>query len=314
MISVVVPTYNRPAHLQRLLVSLNQQRGLDCSFEVIVVDDGSERQLTDWPSTNFRVRALRNPDNLGRSASRNEGVRAAQSDLIVFVDDDMIVSPAFLRYHWLAHQGNSSVVGIGSIRTAGKSLNTPYARYYDRTGVHRLSESKPVPYKYFVTGNCSVERALLIRAGMFDEVFSVHYGGEDLDLGLRLARTGASFRFVRNAISYHHDLSDLNRIRERMREFGMRGLPLLVGKHPELRRELGLQLGERWWSGIVLSAAPLRIAERIASLGVPDVINYWLVRYVVVGSFLRAYRAARRNSVGETPRRVRALLGFLRSK
>ena len=314
MISVVVPTYNRPAHLQRLLLSLNQQCGLDCSFEVIVVDDGSEKQLTDLPSTSFSVRTLRNPKNVGRSVSRNEGARAAQYDLIVFVDDDMILSSAFLRSHWLAHQANSGIVGIGNIITAGKSLNTPYARYYDRTGVHRLSELKPAPYKYFVTGNCSMERALLIRAGMFDEAFSVHYGGEDLDLGLRLARVGASFRFVRDAISYHHDLSDLIGIREKMREFGMRGLPLLVGKHPQLRRELGLQLAERWWSGLVLSAVPLQIAERIVILGVPDVINYWLIRYLVVGSYLRAYRAVRTNSVGEKRSWVMALVRSLRLK
>ena len=59
-----------------------------------------------------------------------------------------------------------------------------------------------VPWILFVTANASVSRTLVERTGGFDESF-VGWGLEDVELGLRLHRAGARFRYAARAVSYH---------------------------------------------------------------------------------------------------------------
>jgi glycosyltransferase involved in cell wall biosynthesis len=85
-VTVIIPTYNHAPFVRAAVESaLNQSRVPD---EIIIVDDGStdntEEVLSQftWP-----VRVIRQ-ENRGRSAARNAGLRAANSDLIVFLDSD----------------------------------------------------------------------------------------------------------------------------------------------------------------------------------------------------------------------------------
>lgn len=90
LVSVVVPTYNRPGRLKRAVVSVLAQT-YD-NVEVIVVDDHSappvEEVLADLSDS--RVRVLRNCRNRGAPASRNRGIQAARGGYICLLDDDDI--------------------------------------------------------------------------------------------------------------------------------------------------------------------------------------------------------------------------------
>jgi len=52
------------------------------------------------------------------------------------------------------------------------------------------------------TANAAVEKAVLLRAGLFDEGFA-GYGWEDVDLGIRLKEIGIRRAFCRHAVAYH---------------------------------------------------------------------------------------------------------------
>ena len=85
-VSVIIPAYNCAAYIQAAVDSaLAQSRVPD---EIIVVDDGStdgtDRVLAQYEAP---VRVIRQA-NAGVSAARNTGLRAAQSDLITFLDGD----------------------------------------------------------------------------------------------------------------------------------------------------------------------------------------------------------------------------------
>jgi glycosyltransferase involved in cell wall biosynthesis len=87
MISVIIPLYNKAAHIQRTLDCVLAQTHGD--FEIIVVDDGSTdggakivRQCPDP-----RVRLIQQP-NAGVSAARNHGVSQAKAELLSFIDAD----------------------------------------------------------------------------------------------------------------------------------------------------------------------------------------------------------------------------------
>ena len=87
-VSVVLPVHNRADVLSRAIESVLAQELSD--FELIVVDDGStdESATLVQSFTDERVRLVRLDRNRGGNAARNEGVTAARSPLIAFLDSD----------------------------------------------------------------------------------------------------------------------------------------------------------------------------------------------------------------------------------
>ena len=87
-VSVILPVHNRADVLSRAIESVLAQELSD--FELIVVDDGStdESATLVQSFTDERVRLVRLDRNRGGNAARNEGVTAARSPLIAFLDSD----------------------------------------------------------------------------------------------------------------------------------------------------------------------------------------------------------------------------------
>jgi len=87
-LTVVIPTYNRAATLERALESVFRQKGV--ALEVQVVDDGSTdetRHLVERMSESRPLQYLYQP-NRGPSAARNLGIAAAGGAFIAFLDSD----------------------------------------------------------------------------------------------------------------------------------------------------------------------------------------------------------------------------------
>lgn len=89
-VSVVIPTYDRPAPLERAIESARSQ---DITpHEIIVIDDGSpdpirtELELSD--DTRELVTVVRHAENLGPNMARTTGIRRATGTHIAFLDDD----------------------------------------------------------------------------------------------------------------------------------------------------------------------------------------------------------------------------------
>src|SRR5947209_12306879 len=103
-ISVVVPTWNRAAHLRDLLASLAGQDYPPDRFEIVVVDDGS----TDRTAEVVRaVASLAVPhvryvpqEHRGYCAACNTGVSAASGEVVCFLDSDEMVPPTHLSGVW----------------------------------------------------------------------------------------------------------------------------------------------------------------------------------------------------------------------
>ncbi len=85
LVSVVVPVYNGAPFLPRALASV-QAQGYP-RLETIVVDDGSTDGSAGVAGRYPGVRCLAQ-DNGGVAAARNTGIRAAQGELLAFLDQD----------------------------------------------------------------------------------------------------------------------------------------------------------------------------------------------------------------------------------
>jgi glycosyltransferase involved in cell wall biosynthesis len=99
LVSVIVPCFNRAQRLGPTLDSVLSQTLTN--WELIIVDDGSSDNLAQSIgrySKDPRVRHERHERNLGSSAARNTGVRAACGRFVAFLDSDDIWLPRKLEH------------------------------------------------------------------------------------------------------------------------------------------------------------------------------------------------------------------------
>ncbi len=248
-LSVIIPSYRAPQLLLQALVSLAQDDGFGGTAELIVVDDGSPDYDADffsevggpWP-----LQLVHFDENRGRAAARNEGLRQATGEIVVFLDGDMTVKEGFLQSHAAFHQQHNDAMAVGDIRFAPDIRVDAMTRYIHSRGVSRYRAGQ-VPFKCFVTGNSSVPRNALSSVGGFDEAF-VTYGGEDLELGYRLHLQGLSVYYLPQAASLHHEVRSFSGMCEAMIAYGRDSVPLILSRHPSLDQVLRLDFVRHpWW-------------------------------------------------------------------
>ena len=240
--SVIIPTYAEPERLLDALKSLATQDYPRKQVEIVVVDDGTpdfDPQPIREAVGPLELKLLQNESNQGRAVTRNKGVGAASRDVLLFLDSDMTVKGDFLQAHAEAHADCPDGVVIGNICFDRQISQNALTRYMSSRGVRALGQGEAVPFKCFVTGNSSMRRELLVKAGAFDEAFRA-YGGEDLELGYRLHKQGVRFHFAKEAVSFHHHMRSFDQTCRLMKTYGSHSLPLLLTRHPELDRLLRL--------------------------------------------------------------------------
>jgi len=99
-VSVILPTRNRARLLARTLESLSRQTLSSGRFEIIVVDNGS----TDGTAEVVHAAGVLLPqlhylrtEEPGLHVARHAGLRAAQSDVLLFGDDDIRAEPTWVE-------------------------------------------------------------------------------------------------------------------------------------------------------------------------------------------------------------------------
>ncbi|WP_216828285.1 glycosyltransferase family 2 protein [Alkalihalobacterium elongatum] len=115
-VSIIIPSYNRyPLNLLSLYSLENQEFDLS-KMEVILIDDHSTDQTTNLKSYKppYHFRYIRNNNkNLGRSRTRNLGIKLARGEILIFLDAEVIVEPNFVKAHYQQHLSKESLVCIG---------------------------------------------------------------------------------------------------------------------------------------------------------------------------------------------------------
>lgn len=195
-VDVVVLTWNDGPLLETAVSSALASDGVE--VRVFVVDNGSDPPAA-VPSSD-RVTLVRNTENRGVAAGRNQGSRIGASPYILFLDSDARLLPSTLRVlvdAMEAAPGTGLVAPVfrGQVPEASggraPSLADKALRVLDLRSTYRpMPAEGPWWDVDFVIGACQlVRRAVFEEAGRFDE--SYFYGPEDVDLCLRLRRRGS---------------------------------------------------------------------------------------------------------------------------
>lgn len=204
VVSVVVPTYNRCETLEHVLPALAGQTVSAAAYEILLCDTGSTDGTADLVCRlaipNLTVVRV---DGGERSHARNAGIRVAQGVIVLFTDADIIADSRLVEEHTRAHElyPATAVVGWESRVDSLTEYRDVMAAPERRRRLHP-ARARRLPWYFFLTGNASVERDLLVKAGGFDDTFT-GYGHEDLELGYRLQRMGVAIVYHPAAVNYH---------------------------------------------------------------------------------------------------------------
>ena len=131
LVSILIPTYNRPEYLRRAVESCLAQ--IYPNYEVIITDnstnDESARMAAAW---NYpRVRYFKNQGNVGPVASSNRAVSLSSGQYIKFLMDDDLLKPRCLELMVKALEENPTAgVAMAPMELIDETDRRIYPKFY----------------------------------------------------------------------------------------------------------------------------------------------------------------------------------------
>lgn len=132
-ISVIMPAHNEEDHIYKSVKETCQVfQDLRCSYEIIVVDDGSEDktyQEAQRAAQDFEnIHVKRDRKNYGKGRALKKGFKFAKGDMIVFLDADLDLHPEQIHTLFRIMKEKEADVVIGSKRHPESQLDYPFSR------------------------------------------------------------------------------------------------------------------------------------------------------------------------------------------
>jgi GT2 family glycosyltransferase len=261
--SIVIPSMGRPNYLEVTLASVSPQ-ARSAGVEVVVVNDGDDPE-TSATATRHGARLVSLSNRQGVNRARNAGIKAAQSDLVLLLDDDVEVAPGWLEAMLAGIGANPDYeVFAGPIR-ARLEGGGPRACGREPPPITTCdfgSEDRDIPFVY--GSNMAVRQTAFDRLGYFLEELSGR--GDEEEWVLRYISAGGRIRYLGDAIVEHRRTAGDARLAVLTRTAYRHGREsrrhdVRVGKARPIRTELRILAGCAWHTvrrrcayGIVMGA------------------------------------------------------------
>jgi GT2 family glycosyltransferase len=192
-VSIVVPSYQGVERLPRLLTALENQNAT-CKWQVIIVLDGSSdgsRELLEPWQTKLPLKVIARENNLGRSATLNEGFAAAEYEVLVRCDDDLVPGPNYVQTYsnLITQNPRVGVMGLYKNQYPSTRYSRAYGEMVDQRFRKEAYEMPPSKNWVLWAGNVGVSKDAFQSVGYYDTLFR-EYGYEDIDWGYRLFKAG----------------------------------------------------------------------------------------------------------------------------
>lgn len=210
MTSILILNYNGTDHLRKCLLSI--QGFTDVSYELIVIDngstDGAQEYLRTVDARNLTV--VQNPENLGCPPARAQGMALASGEYVVFLDNDTVVTPGWLR-RLVGHAEKDPAIGLlgpstnyisGSQMLKEVSYDTTAEMVRVARGIADKAAGVLEPVLRLVGFCLFIRRAVIDKVGSCDPSFG-KYGFEDDDFSLRAALAGFDAYIARDVFIHH---------------------------------------------------------------------------------------------------------------
>ena len=203
LVSIVITTFNYARYLERAIRSAMDQSLPRDSYEIIVVNDASTDETADiLENYTGELRAVNLKTNLGLAAARNEGIRKARGQFVVFLDADDYIHRDMLKLQSIFLSENNSI-------------NAVSVDYYlvDELGNHLKhvdAAVKPIA--------CGImfRKDLLFDIGLYDEKFRAR---EEEDLRIRFLKKYSIYNIILPLYRYRKHGSNLTNNEKVMKKY-----------------------------------------------------------------------------------------------
>jgi len=254
-LSIVLVCWNNKDYLDPCLVSLYES-GLKCSFDVIVVDNGSTDGSQDMLREKYpQVMIIQNDSNVGLGKASNQGIEATKGRYILLLNNDTIVNgPSFdAMVDFLEQNPKAGGVGgklmnpDGTIQAGYNYFSTLWDELFVATrlgelvrpGYPAVMDANEIKSVDWMGSAClMVRRSALDEVGLLDEGYFIY--GDEADLQYRLKKAGWEIYFLPNATTIHYGGRSMNRWSRRKMVY--RGKLLFYQKHYGFLQTLVLRL------------------------------------------------------------------------
>jgi len=206
--SIIILAYNKLEYTRACIESIRRYTTTS-SYELIVIDNGSTDGTSEWLASQSDIHAIYNHDNLGFPAGCNQGIRVANGENILLLNNDTIVTEKWLELLEASLYSSSDIGAVGPVSNSCSYYQTIPVNYSSITEMQEFasnynSESPDLwEQRIRLIGFCMLlKRAVVDAVGFLDERF---FPGnfEDDDYSFRIVKAGYRLILCRNVFVHH---------------------------------------------------------------------------------------------------------------
>lgn len=206
-ISIIIPNYNGKHYLESIMPVL-----VESEHEIIIIDNASTDGSIEFLQENFsEVILILNDDNMGFSVAVNQGIKRANSEYILLLNNDTEFELEAFDKMIRVMNTDKNIFSVASkmvqyhdknlIDTAGDEYNIfgwAYKRGYNMSSETRINMKRVFSS---CAGAALYRKSVFEKIGYFDEGFFAYM--EDVDVGYRANIFGYKNIYCPEALIYH---------------------------------------------------------------------------------------------------------------
>lgn len=252
-VSVIIPVFNDFERLKTCLEALENQTYPKKNYEVVVVDNASDKEIKSMVSQ-FSQAIATYESRPSSYAARNKGIFLAKGSVLAFTDSDCIPASDWIE------KGVGNLLQVpdcglvaGQIKTSLK--NSPHItveEYYDITMMPFNQQKFIEESRYGATANLFTFRSVVNKIGSFDQTLK---SSGDREWGQRVFSSGYKQLYADDVCVTHPARSSLQELQKK--------IVRIAGGHQDLKRRNGYLFSEFLQELVRDLCPPFRIFFRI---------------------------------------------------
>lgn len=203
LVSIIIVNFNGLDYLKKCLESILKINY--SNYEIIIVDNNSKDGSIKFIEKNYPKAILKKLDmNYGFAYPSNSGAKLAKGDLLLFLNNDVIVTPNFLNELVKPIISNENIGICQSLLLKFDNEVDSSGDFIGKNGIPFNSKSvysKPTEILSPRGASFIIKNRLFFSLGRFDERFFASF--EDVDLGIRTWLSGNTVLVIPKSIVFH---------------------------------------------------------------------------------------------------------------
>jgi len=227
LVSIIIVNYNGKSHLEQCLESIMK---IDyTNFEIILVDNNSVDDSIEYVKNNYpSIMIIKLDNNYGFAEPNNIGAKNAKGDLLLFLNNDTIVTPNFISELVTAMEKDPKIVIAQSLLMKPNGDIDSSGDFIDVFGRAYSSRIKTDNTRLILSARGAsmiVRKKIFFDLDGFDKNFFASF--EDVDLGWKANMFGYKVVIVPKSVVFHDGSQTIKKINSTIQFHGVKNTLIL---------------------------------------------------------------------------------------